>query len=119
VISTGDLMKTKINATFEGSLTEFQDFIERTFRNTDSLCLSVTITDKIATTATSQLIGLIKNYNQYISFDSIQNGLESSFVELRKGNKIQAIKIVREFTGLGLKEAKDLVESDEFIAAAR
>lgn len=27
------------------------------------------------------------------------------------GNKIQAIKVVREGTGLGLKESKDLVES--------
>ncbi len=27
------------------------------------------------------------------------------------GNKIQAIKVVREITGLGLKEAKDLVEA--------
>ena len=31
--------------------------------------------------------------------------------ELFQGNKIKAIKIVRDNTGLGLKEAKDLVES--------
>lgn len=31
---------------------------------------------------------------------------------LAKGNKIEAIKIVRGETGLGLKEAKDLVEAD-------
>ena len=31
--------------------------------------------------------------------------------ELLQGNKINAIKIVRENTSLGLKEAKDLVES--------
>ena len=29
---------------------------------------------------------------------------------LRSGNKIEAIKLVRERTGLGLKESKDLVE---------
>ena len=29
------------------------------------------------------------------------------------GNKIEAIKLVREHTGLGLKEAKDLVEAHE------
>jgi len=29
---------------------------------------------------------------------------------LQLGNKIEAIKLVREATGLGLKEAKDLVE---------
>lgn len=37
------------------------------------------------------------------------------FVEARQlnkdGRKIEAIKLVREITGLGLKEAKDLVES--------
>lgn len=29
----------------------------------------------------------------------------------RDGRKIEAIKVVREITGLGLKEAKDMVES--------
>ena len=29
---------------------------------------------------------------------------------VRVGRKIEAIKVVREITGLGLKEAKDLVE---------
>lgn len=32
---------------------------------------------------------------------------------MARGNKIQAIKLVREHTGLGLKEAKDLVEAHE------
>ncbi len=32
---------------------------------------------------------------------------------LGRGSKIQAIKVVRDATGLGLKEAKDLVESWE------
>ncbi len=36
--------------------------------------------------------------------------IESS---LRGGRKIEAIKILRDETGLGLKEAKDLVESHE------
>ena len=31
--------------------------------------------------------------------------------ELANGNKVEAIKIVREITGLGLKEAKDLVDN--------
>lgn len=34
-------------------------------------------------------------------------------------NKIMRIKEVRAFTGIFLKEAKDLVESDEFIRAFR
>jgi ribosomal protein L7/L12 len=32
---------------------------------------------------------------------------------LRRGNKIEAIRLVREHNGLGLKEAKDLVERHE------
>ena len=32
---------------------------------------------------------------------------------IRQGNKIEAIKLVREQSGLGLKEAKDLVEALE------
>lgn len=32
---------------------------------------------------------------------------------LRRGNKIEAIRLVREATGLGLKEAKDAVEARE------
>jgi ribosomal protein L7/L12 len=32
---------------------------------------------------------------------------------LRRGNKIEAIKLYREQTGLGLKEAKDAVEAIE------
>jgi len=32
---------------------------------------------------------------------------------LRRGNKIEAIKIYREKTGVGLKEAKDAVEAIE------
>jgi ribosomal protein L7/L12 len=38
--------------------------------------------------------------------------------ELAAGNKIMAIKIVRELTGLGLKEAKDYVECPHTTAAA-
>lgn len=30
---------------------------------------------------------------------------------LRRGNKIEAIKVVREATGMGLKESKDYVEA--------
>jgi hypothetical protein len=37
---------------------------------------------------------------------------------LQKGNKIQAIKIYREATGAGLKEAKDLVEEDMATSAS-
>lgn len=38
---------------------------------------------------------------------------KEAFSHLQAGNKIMAIKIVREATGLGLRESKDLVESWE------
>lgn len=41
---------------------------------------------------------------------SINDKLEALLVAFRERKKIEAIKIVRELTGLGLKEAKDLIE---------
>lgn len=40
--------------------------------------------------------------------------VSEAFGEAARGNKINAIKIVREVTGLGLKEAKDIVEGNLF-----
>lgn len=39
--------------------------------------------------------------------------------EIRQGRKIQAIKLMREFTGFGLAEAKDAVERMEAEGSAR
>jgi ribosomal protein L7/L12 len=39
--------------------------------------------------------------------------MERVKAQLRKGNKIEAIKIYREATGVGLKEAKDAVDAME------
>lgn len=38
---------------------------------------------------------------------------ETAISALQRGNKIEAIKLVREERGLGLKEAKDEVEDEE------
>jgi ribosomal protein L7/L12 len=38
--------------------------------------------------------------------------LSLAFAEVSRGNKINAIKLVREATGLGLIEAKDVVEGN-------
>lgn len=38
--------------------------------------------------------------------------LSEAFQNVQFGNRIQAIKIIREVTGLGIKEAKDLVEGN-------
>jgi len=37
--------------------------------------------------------------------------VEQYLVELREGRKIQAIKLYREHTGLGLKESKDYIDA--------
>lgn len=42
--------------------------------------------------------------------DAVLNALANVCTALSNGNKITAIKITRELTGLGLKEAKDVVE---------
>ena len=49
-----------------------------------------------------------------IDFDDLdRDGLLRVMAEIREGRKINAIKEMREMTGLGLKEAKDLVEEIE------
>lgn len=40
-------------------------------------------------------------------------GMERVRAALRDGNKIEAIKLYRELTGVGLKDAKDAVEAME------
>jgi ribosomal protein L7/L12 len=41
----------------------------------------------------------------------VADGFDQARVEYQHGNVISAIKLVREATGLGLKEARDMVES--------
>lgn len=42
--------------------------------------------------------------------DPMVGAIEAVQAEIAAGNKIEAIKLLREATGLGLKEAKDAVE---------
>jgi ribosomal protein L7/L12 len=47
-----------------------------------------------------------------MTMESTQSPLpETAIAALHRGNKIEAIKLVREASGLGLKEAKDAVEA--------
>ena len=45
-----------------------------------------------------------------LEFNPLENGQEEVLELLQQGQKIQAIKLYREITGVGLKEAKDEVE---------
>ena len=51
--------------------------------------------------------------NQGLTYrDEPNQSVNPEIIDLmRRGNKIQAIKIYREETGVGLKQAKDFVES--------
>ena len=51
---------------------------------------------------------LLKNAN--IKYDPAANVASDVTEALRRGAKIEAIKLYREQTGVGLKEAKDFVE---------
>lgn len=53
-----------------------------------------------------ELRNAVKPAMEKVSADSIRQIING----VTHGNRIQAIKVVREITGLGLKEAKDLVE---------
>jgi ribosomal protein L7/L12 len=46
--------------------------------------------------------------------DHLARKMGEAFRWNRDGNKINAIKIIREMLGLGLKEAKDLVEGNYY-----
>ncbi len=49
-----------------------------------------------------------------------ETGLPDKVVDaLRRGDKIEAIKLLREQTGIGLKEAKDAVEASEIEGPAK
>ena len=49
-----------------------------------------------------------------IASAALETSLPSSVIEaLQAGNKIQAIKLLREQTAMGLKEAKDIIDAFE------
>jgi len=54
-----------------------------------------------------------------IDYDPHKDMPDHVILALRRGEKIQAIKLYREATGVGLKEAKDAVEEIQRKAAIR
>lgn len=102
-------------------VTGSQDPIDTDFRSEgslpDTICLNIQ-TGKVEMLAAhaevevldSELIvkELLVGHN-----GALQHGLtQAEIFECRAGRKILAIKMVRERTGLGLKEAKDLVDAE-------
>lgn len=82
-------MKSKLNATFYGNFDELIAFQE---------------------------LNRISSYN--LIYESHIFRFENAKKALRAINKLEAIKIIREISGIGLTEAKKYVESDIFVDAA-
>lgn len=70
--------------------------------------------NRTATEDAGELIRLLEiNLPAHLKLDA-DDDLQEARELMRRGRKIEAIKIVREKTGLGLKEAKDMVETPGF-----
>lgn len=110
-------MKTKLNATFEGSYEELISYIQDTFKVTSNLIFSVSISSGGAVNDRAfQKLSDISAYN--LKYEDHLNRFEAAKQQLRLGNKIESIKLIREISGIGLAEAKNYVESDIFTDAA-
>lgn len=60
-----------------------------------------------------QELGLEEKYQVDLAQQTLQTGLADVIALLRRDQKISAIKLYREKTGVGLAEAKDAVENLE------
>ena len=60
-----------------------------------------------------QELGLEEKYQAEMGQAVMESGMAEIIALLRRGRKIEAIKLYREMTGLGLKEAKDAVDRME------
>lgn len=121
-------MKTTISATFEGTPAQFMKWVEDNFKNPEALKVtaSLTVVDPEAEARAEQqartqsdmdqLLAFARNYAspQRVSDAQFTRAFEGSFPFAVAGNKIQAIKHIRIETEIGLKEAKDLVESEPY-----
>jgi len=126
---TQKIMKTDINIKFEGTFTEFIEWMAETFKDPASLYLRVGVGSKEAivnvpggqtfpvdevTERVARAAG--KSLFQMSEVERERFGtLVTTIRRLGRERKIEAIKEIRQLTGLGLKEAKELVESHGFI----
>ena len=93
-LSTDDLL----DAFKEMTLIELSEFVKK-FEDT----FEVTAAAPVATVVAGGGAAPVEEVEEQSEFDVVLEG--------DGGKKIQVIKVVRELTGLGLKEAKDLVEA--------
>jgi|SRR3954471_14443464 large subunit ribosomal protein L7/L12 len=93
-LSTDDLL----DAFKEMTLIELSEFVKEFEK-----VFEVTAAAPVAVAAAGGGAAAVEEKEEQTEFDVI--------LEADGGKKIQVIKVVRELTGLGLKEAKDLVEA--------
>jgi len=94
-LSTDDLL----DAFKEMTLIELSEFVKK-FEDTFEVTAAATVATVVAGGGGAAPVEEVEEQSE---FDVILEG--------DGGKKIQVIKVVRELTGLGLKEAKDLVEA--------
>ena len=126
-------MKTEFGFKFEGTFQEFVTWMGETFKNPADLQLSIqmgAVPQQVRVVHPPEVfgpssstedpkfrafLGLLLNFNPDNEFAAGRRAEMATHYnaiknQLAMGNKIHAIKIIREATGLGLKEAKDFVE---------
>lgn len=72
------------------------------FRDPDAFSSDVSTNSTV-----TQNVSIVTDRKEHVLPDHVTAQIMDS---LRKGNKIEAIKIFKDATGLGLKESKDIVE---------
>ena len=97
-LSTAELL----DAFKEMTLIELSEFVKK-FEETFEVTAAAPVATMIAAGGGGGAAAPVEAEEEKDSFDVI--------LEADGGKKIQVIKVVRELTGLGLKEAKDLVEA--------
>ncbi len=100
-------MKTDGQITFEGTLPELQAFMESTFVSPETRTLSVRIS---IASQEDKTVSALQKLSGHSPIENLRRGVEEARKQLANQNKIAAIKEVRGWTGLGLKDAKDFVE---------
>lgn len=98
---------------FEGTIPELIEWMQTTFVNPNAIRIRGSI-HPVAPEypGNSAIRYMAAQYNREISATAMQEVLDLLRGEHPTGGKIQAIKAVRAATNLGLKEAKDFVESE-------
>jgi ribosomal protein L7/L12 len=78
---------------------------------TFGLCLGILITLARTHASVSRIEGRLNVLLKHSGIDAQAYAIEQAIDLVRAGNKIEAIKTLRQFTGCGLAEAKQKVES--------